>query len=44
MVFNARFLTDAIKSYPLERVTLQAPDGYGACLINEKAIVMPIRV
>jgi len=23
--------------------TLGAPDGYGACLINEKAIVMPIR-
>jgi DNA polymerase-3 subunit beta len=42
--FNGRFLVDAIRSYPLERVTMKIPDAYGACLLNEKAVVMPIRV
>jgi DNA polymerase-3 subunit beta len=42
--FNPKYLTDAIKSFPMDRVTLQAPGGYGACLVNEKAVVMPIRV
>jgi DNA polymerase III sliding clamp (beta) subunit (PCNA family) len=43
LVFNGRFLVEALKSYPAVLTTLGAPDGYGACLINEKAIVMPIR-
>jgi DNA polymerase-3 subunit beta len=43
LVFNGRFLVEALKSYPAMLTTLGAPDGYGACLINEKAIVMPIR-
>ena len=43
LVFNGRFLAEALKSYPAMLTTLGAPDGYGACLINEKAIVMPIR-
>ena len=42
--FNPRFLTDAIKSFPREKVTLQVPDSYGACLVNEKAVIMPVRV
>ena len=42
-VFNGRFLLDALNAYPADQVTLQTPDGYGACLFNEKAIVMPIR-
>jgi DNA polymerase-3 subunit beta len=42
--FNPKYLTDAIKAFPMDRVTLQAPEGYGACLLNEKAVVMPIRV
>jgi DNA polymerase-3 subunit beta len=44
LTFNGAFLVDALKSYPAALATLGAPDGYGACLINEKAIVMPIRV
>ena len=43
LVFNGRFLAEALKSYPAMLTTLGAPEGYGACLINEKAIVMPIR-
>ena len=43
LAFNGRFLVEALKSYPAMLTTLGAPDGYGACLINEKAIVMPIR-
>jgi DNA polymerase-3 subunit beta len=43
LVFNGKFLVEALKSYPAMLTTLGAPDGYGACLINEKAIVMPIR-
>jgi len=43
LAFNGRFLAEALKSYPAMLTTLGAPDGYGACLINEKAIVMPIR-
>ncbi|MGD0489258.1 MAG: DNA polymerase III subunit beta [Syntrophorhabdales bacterium] len=42
--FNGRFLFDAIRSFPLEEVVLKAPDTYGACLLNGKAVVMPIRV
>jgi DNA polymerase-3 subunit beta len=43
--FNPAFLVDAIKSYPAERVRLGLPDGdYGPVLVNEKAVVMPVRV
>ena len=42
--FNGRFLVDAIRSFPLEEVVLKVPDTYGACLLNGKAVVMPIRV
>jgi DNA polymerase-3 subunit beta len=44
LTFNGMFLVDALKSFPAVLATLGAPEGYGACLINEKAIVMPIRV
>jgi len=44
LTFNGAFLVDALKSFPASAATLGAPEGYGACLINEKAIVMPIRV
>jgi DNA polymerase-3 subunit beta len=43
LVFNGRFLVEALKSYPAMLTILGAPEGYGACLINEKAIVMPIK-
>jgi DNA polymerase III sliding clamp (beta) subunit (PCNA family) len=43
LTFNGAFLVDALKSYPAVLSTLGAPDGYGACLINEKAVIMPIR-
>ena len=42
--FNSLFLADAIKAFPKDRVTLQVPDSYGACLLNEKAVIMPIRL
>ena len=42
--FNPRFLTDAIKAFPADQVTLRLPDSYGACLVNEKAVIMPMRV
>ena len=37
---------DAMKAYPSDRITLRVPDAgtYGAVLVNDKAIVMPIRV
>ncbi len=41
--FNHKFLVDAIKAYPSERVVLGLPLSYGACLINGKAVVMPVR-
>lgn len=42
--FNARFFTEAIKAYSETTVTLKVPSSYGACLINEKVVIMPIRV
>jgi DNA polymerase-3 subunit beta len=43
--FNPAFLVDAIKAYPADRVTLGTPDGeYGSCIVNEKAVIMPVRV
>lgn len=42
--FNVKFLMDALKSFPADRVTLETGVDYGACLINRKAVVMPIRL
>jgi DNA polymerase III sliding clamp (beta) subunit (PCNA family) len=41
--FNHEYLIDAIRAFPAERVSLGTPETYGACLVNGKAIVMPIR-
>jgi DNA polymerase-3 subunit beta len=43
--FNPAFLVDAMKAYPADRVTLAMPEGgnYAAVVVNEKAVVMPIR-
>ena len=43
MTFNLQFLLDAMKSYPRETVTLKYPKVYGATLVNDQAVVMPIR-
>lgn len=41
---NSKYIVDAIKAYaPDEMVTLRFPKGYGALVINDKALVMPIR-
>jgi DNA polymerase-3 subunit beta len=43
--FNPAYLVDAIKCYPAERVRLALPDGeYASVVVNEKAVVMPVRV
>jgi DNA polymerase III sliding clamp (beta) subunit (PCNA family)/predicted RNA methylase len=42
--FNLGFLVDAIKSFPADCVTLEAPEKYGACLINSNAVIMPVRI
>jgi DNA polymerase-3 subunit beta len=43
--FNPQYLVDAIKCYPAERVRLALPDGeYASVVVNEKAVVMPVRV
>lgn len=43
--FNPAFLVDAIKAFPADRITLGLPEGgaYGAVVVNDKAIIMPIR-
>jgi len=41
---NGTFIVDAIKAYaPDETVTLRFPKTYGALVINDKALVMPIK-
>jgi DNA polymerase-3 subunit beta len=43
--FNPEYLVAAIKCYPAERVRLALPDGeYGAVTVNEKAVLMPVRI
>ena len=44
--FSPQFLIDAMKAYPADRIILAVPDAgaYGAVLVNDKALVMPIRI
>lgn len=41
--FNMEFLRDAVNAYPMETVELSGNRTFGAFLINERALVMPIR-
>ena len=43
LAFNPKFLVDALKSFQGDSATILVPPSGGACLINNKAIVMPIR-
>ena len=44
--FNPQFLVDAMKAYPADRITMRVPEAgsYGTVMVNDKAIIMPIRV
>ena len=44
LTFNPKFLMEALKSFQYETAVMLVPQEYGACIINEKAIVMPVRV
>jgi len=44
LTFNPKFLIEALKSFQYETAVLLVPREYGACIINEKAVVMPVRV
>ncbi len=43
LAFNPKFLIDALKSFQYETTVMEVPASYGACTINKKAVVMPIR-
>ena len=44
LTFNPKFLIEALKSFQYETAVMLVPPTYGACVINEKAVVMPVRV
>jgi DNA polymerase III beta subunit len=44
ITINCRFLVDAIKAYASsETIDIAFPSGYGAIVVNEQALIMPIR-
>ena len=43
LTFNPKFLVEALKSFQYETVVMLIPEEYGACVINQKAVVMPVR-
>ncbi|HVN96218.1 MAG TPA: DNA polymerase III subunit beta, partial [Syntrophorhabdaceae bacterium] len=44
MSINSKFLVDAIKSYgDSEKIDMSFPRDYGAIIVNEQALIMPIR-
>ena len=42
--FNARYLIDAVSAYKQPLVTMEMKDKNTACLINSKAVIMPMNV
>jgi DNA polymerase III subunit beta len=42
--FNAGYLRDILKSYPVEETEVRLQKEYGAVVFNKKAIIMPIRL
>ena len=44
LTFNPKFLVEALKSFQYETAVMLIPETYGACVINQKAVVMPVRV
>jgi DNA polymerase III sliding clamp (beta) subunit (PCNA family) len=43
LTFNLDFLVDAVSAYAPDTVELRCNQSYGATIINEKALVMPVR-
>ena len=43
MRFNARYLLDALKAYPQNEAVLEINEPLDPCLINGRAVVMPMR-
>jgi DNA polymerase III subunit beta len=45
ITINVRYLVDAIRAYaPSNEIDMAFPSGYGAIVVNEQALIMPIRV
>jgi DNA polymerase III sliding clamp (beta) subunit (PCNA family) len=44
MRFNAKYLIDAIKAYASQDVLLELKEPLSPCLVNKKAVVMPMRL
>jgi DNA polymerase III subunit beta len=45
ITINVRYLVDAIRAYGTSKdIDMAFPSGYGAIVVNEQALIMPIRV
>lgn len=42
--FNARYLIDAVRSYGKDEVVMEMSTPLNPCVINSKAVVMPVRI
>jgi len=42
--FNAKYIIEAIKSFASQEVVLELSQPDGPCLVNSRAVVMPMRL